>query len=66
MPEEKSSSLWNIIIKPKDDFTIKFIYTKPNNGQKTWFVYYPKHLLEDLDPDEFWERILIQVTPILR
>lgn len=39
-----------------DDFTIKFSFKELNisliNG---WQVFYPKHLLEDLDPKEFFK-----------
>lgn len=37
-----------------DDFTFKVTYKKPTDGLDWWPVYYPKHLLEGLDPKEFW------------
>ncbi len=36
-----------------DDSTLKVRYTGPTFGFDWWLVYYPKHLLEDLDPKEF-------------
>jgi peptide/nickel transport system substrate-binding protein len=39
-----------------DDHTVRIVYERPSkeplNG---WDVFYPKHLLERLDPKEFWE-----------
>ena len=39
-----------------DDYTITFFYRRPG-GVPSWDVYFPKHLLEDLDPAGFlsWE-----------
>jgi peptide/nickel transport system substrate-binding protein len=36
-----------------DDYIFKVTYAKPKNGLDTSAVYYPKHLLEGLDPEEF-------------
>ena len=36
-----------------DDFTFKFIFDNPSSDLDTWEVYYPKHLLKDLDPDNY-------------
>lgn len=37
-----------------DEHTVRFVYPEPARGLDWWEVYYPKHLLEDLDPAEFW------------
>jgi peptide/nickel transport system substrate-binding protein len=49
----------NVILK--DDYTVTVTYNKPTDGLDTYDVYYPKHLLENLDPDkinewEFWKQ----------
>ncbi len=38
-----------------DDFTFKMTFKKPVDALDSWMVYYPKHLLEELDPKEFWK-----------
>jgi peptide/nickel transport system substrate-binding protein len=39
-----------------DDHTVVFFYRRPGTtADLTWDVYYPKHLLEDLDPARFFE-----------
>ncbi len=39
-----------------DDFTLTLTYKKPSIFALDWWnVYWPKHLLEDLDPKEFWK-----------
>lgn len=38
-----------------DDTTLTLVYSRPKDMRNTWAVYYPKHLLEDLDPKEFWQ-----------
>jgi peptide/nickel transport system substrate-binding protein len=40
-----------------DDYSFKIIFDEPTDALNPWIVYYPKHLLEDLDPEEFysWE-----------
>lgn len=37
-----------------DDLTFKVTYKNPTDGLNWYDVYYPKHLLEGLDPKEFW------------
>lgn len=39
------------------DYTLEIEYRQPREELGGWTVYYPKHLLEDLDPAEFfsWE-----------
>ena len=37
-----------------DDFTFTITYTRPRDARNDWAVFYPKHLLEDLDPKEFY------------
>ena len=39
-----------------DDFTFTITYKKPSTyALDYWSVYWPKHLLENLDPKEFWK-----------
>lgn len=39
-----------------DDYTMRIDYSQPGTLENLdWGVYYPKHLLEDLDPKEFFE-----------
>jgi len=37
-----------------DDFTFRFNFINPQSGLPSWEVYYPKHLLEELDPAEYY------------
>jgi peptide/nickel transport system substrate-binding protein len=37
-----------------DDFTLRVRYRKPQFRVDDWDVYYPKHILEKLDPSEFY------------
>ena len=41
-------------IEVLDDFTFKVTYKKPTDGLDWYDVYYPRHLLEGLDPKEFY------------
>ncbi len=54
--------LWNIVSNSKtrsceliDDFTFKIITAKPLSSLSTWQVFYPKHLLEKLNPSEYYD-----------
>lgn len=38
-----------------DDSTLTIAYTKPKDARNAWMVYWPKHLLEGLDPKEFYD-----------
>lgn len=38
-----------------DDYTFKLINRKPISSLPNWTVYYPKHLLEDLDTSSFYD-----------
>ena len=38
-----------------DDFTFRIITAKPLSSLSDWEVYYPKHLLENLDPDNYYD-----------
>lgn len=38
-----------------DDSTVTIRYGQPTDALDWWTVYYPKHLLEGLDPGKFWE-----------
>ena len=41
-------------ITARDDFTLAITFSKPTNALDCWWdVYYPKHLLEDLDPKKY-------------
>ena len=42
-------------ITVSDDTTLTLVYLRPKDMRNDWAVYYPKHLLEHLDPKEFWE-----------
>jgi peptide/nickel transport system substrate-binding protein len=37
-----------------DDFTFKVTLKKPTEGFHSYYVFYPRHLLEELDPKEFY------------
>ncbi len=49
-----SANDMNIICEIIDDFTFKFIIDKPISTLPTWEVYYPKHLLDALDPEKYY------------
>lgn len=40
-----------------DDTTVTVRYPEPTEGRSWWTVYWPRHILESLDPEEFgsWE-----------
>ena len=38
-----------------DDSTLTIRYTRPSDALDWWAVIHPKHLLEDLDPEEYWD-----------
>lgn len=38
-----------------DDSTVMFRYDEPADALDSWTVYYPRHLLEGLDPGKFWD-----------
>ncbi len=38
-----------------DDSTLAIGYTRPSDALDSWAVIHPKHLLEDLDPEEYWD-----------
>jgi len=42
-------------INVSDDTTFTIHYRRPKDARNTWIVYWPKHLLEDLDPSAFFE-----------
>ena len=59
-PDVLLSGSWlDTKITARDDSTLAITFTKPTNALAggCWDVYYPKHLLEDLDPKEIadWE-----------
>ena len=51
---EKVSGIRSSECEIIDDFTFKLKSNKPMSNLPTWRVYYPKHLLEKLDPDDFY------------
>ncbi|MFQ5678736.1 MAG: peptide ABC transporter substrate-binding protein [Gemmatimonadota bacterium] len=38
----------------RDDTTLVIFYGRPKDARNTWMVYWPKHLLEGLDPKRFY------------
>jgi peptide/nickel transport system substrate-binding protein len=38
----------------RNDTTLTIFYGRPRDARDTWIVYWPKHLLEGLDPAEFY------------
>lgn len=38
-----------------DDSTVTIRYTRPSDALDWWAVIHPKHLLEDLDYEEYWD-----------
>lgn len=38
-----------------DDHTITMVFTRPVDPRGGWAIFFPKHLLEHLDPAEFYE-----------
>ncbi|MFQ5902763.1 MAG: ABC transporter substrate-binding protein [Candidatus Binatia bacterium] len=39
-----------------DDYTFRVVHKRPSrNDIDGWNVYYPKHLLDNLNPNEFWK-----------
>jgi peptide/nickel transport system substrate-binding protein len=57
LPEVLYDDAWQDMdsIVVADDTTLTFHYSQPKNALNTWMVYWPKHLLEHLDPEQFWE-----------
>jgi peptide/nickel transport system substrate-binding protein len=50
----KVSSITTINCELIDDFTFKIITEKPLSSLPTWQVFYPKHLLEELNPSDYY------------
>ena len=44
----------SVSVQVVDDYKLVFSSKNPFNGLDTWDVYYPKHLLKDLDPEDFF------------
>ena len=44
----------SVSVQVVDDYKLVFSSKNPFNGLDTWSVYYPKHLLKDLDPEDFF------------
>lgn len=42
-------------VEIQDDYSFKVTYRGPKDRLATYEVYYPKHLLENLDPEEFFD-----------
>ena len=47
-------SLRSVSVQVVDDYKLVFSSKNPFNGLDIWDVYYPKHLLKDLDPEDFF------------
>jgi len=47
-------SLRSALVQVVDDYKFVISYKKPTDGLDTYSVYYPKHLLKDLDPEDFF------------
>ena len=56
-PEILFDDPWHDVdsIAVHDDTTLTIFYRRPKDARNTWMVYWPRHLLEGLDPGEFWE-----------
>ena len=48
-------AVWIDSISVPDDHTITLAFARPTDPRHEWTVFFPKHLLEDLDPAEFYE-----------
>jgi len=57
LPEVLFDDAWQDMdsIVVADDTTLTFHYSQPTDALNTWMVYWPKHILEQLDPERFWE-----------
>lgn len=53
-PRVLSGKISFLSVEVLDDFTLTVTHKRPKKLD-LWTVYYPKHLLEDLDPKEFFE-----------
>lgn len=42
-------------IAVRDDTTLTIFYGRPRDARDDWIVYWPRHLLEGLDPEEFYD-----------
>ncbi len=38
-----------------DDFSLTIRFESPKDFREDWLVYWPKHILKDLDPKKYWE-----------
>ena len=38
-----------------DDFSLTITFESPKDFRSEWLVYWPKHVLEDLNPQKYWE-----------
>ncbi len=56
-PDVLYDGIWRGIksITVPDDWTLRITYTRPTDALYTWTVYYPRHLLKDLEPKEFYD-----------
>ncbi len=57
LPEILFDDAWHDMdsIVVADDTTLTFHYSRPKDARNDWMVYWPKHILEHLDPEQFWE-----------
>jgi len=42
-------------IRVRNDTTLTIFYGRPKDARNTWMVYWPRHLLEGLDPAQFYQ-----------
>lgn len=63
LPDVLYEDAWHAMdsIIVRDDTTFTISYGRPTDARNSWLVYWPKHLLEGLDPGsffqwEFWTR----------
>lgn len=56
-PEVLYEDAWHDLdsVTVHDDSTLTLHYARPRDGRDFWHVYWPEHLLEDRDPEDFWE-----------
>jgi peptide/nickel transport system substrate-binding protein len=38
-----------------DDYSLTITFESPKDFRSEWLVYWPKHILENLDPQKYWE-----------
>ena len=56
-PEVLYDDPWHDVdsIRVRNDTTLTIFYGRPKDARNTWMVYWPRHLLEGLDPAQFYQ-----------